>query len=99
MDPAFPCNQCGLCCQHIEGIEALHHLDNGHGRCIHLQDGRCVIYMNRPEVCRVDEMYMKYFAMEISWESFILENLKVCKQLQESHGVPEEKQVKLDAAT
>ena len=43
----FPCDKCGICCNHINEIPELHSFDSGNGRCIHLLDNNlCAIYIN-----------------------------------------------------
>jgi uncharacterized protein len=91
----FPCNSCGLCCQHISGIKELEHFDNGQGVCIHLKNHQCSIYENRPDVCRVDVMYERYYKQLFSWDDFVKENVNVCKGLQEKAGIPASLQIEV----
>lgn len=77
----FPCSQCGECCRHIDGIPQLIDFDNGFGICIYLKDNICTIYENRPEVCRVDVMYEKYYSQEYSCKEFYRLNEMVCEEL------------------
>lgn len=46
----FPCTKCGICCQNIQGIDSLSHLDRGDGCCIHYDTDNhsCTIYEERP---------------------------------------------------
>ena len=54
----FPCNQCGLCCKHLECIPELKEFDSGNGKCVHLMDNNlCEIYDTRPDICNVSKMY------------------------------------------
>lgn len=96
MVQAFPCNQCGLCCQNIGGIEELKELDDGNGVCRYLKDNLCSIYENRPEVCRVDVMYEKYYKHQMNWDAFVKGNAKVCQQLQRTYGLPEHMILKVE---
>lgn len=82
----FQCSQCGECCKHINLIPQLTNFDNGFGICIHLKDNKCSIYEKRPEICRVDVMYEKYFADQFSREEFYHLNGKVCERLKELRG-------------
>ena len=78
----FKCCACGECCRHIGHIEQLRNFDNGNGVCIHLNGNLCDIYENRPEICRVDAMYEKYFSSIYSREEFYEINKKACDQMQ-----------------
>lgn len=81
---SFPCTKCGLCCRNVGNSVLTKFLDRGDGICIHLdlQTNLCKIYEQRPQICRVDEMYKNYFATEFSWQEFCNLNLKACEQLQ-----------------
>ena len=79
---SFKCCACGECCRHIGHIVQLHDFDNGNGVCIHLNGNLCDIYENRPEICRVDAMYEKYFSSIYSREEFYEINKKACDQMQ-----------------
>lgn len=61
----FPCSKCGECCRHINLIPQLSEFDRGDGICIHLSGNLCDIYEQRPEICRVDVMYQKYYSDNI----------------------------------
>lgn len=80
----FPCAQCGECCRHINLIPLLAPFDQGDGVCIHLRGNLCNIYEDRPEICRVDTMYERYFSEKYTKEEFYELNLRVCKALLES---------------
>lgn len=55
-------------------------LDRGDGVCVHLdlESNLCQIYEDRPDICRIDLQYQKYFADRYDWESFVAINLRVC---------------------
>lgn len=72
---------CGECCRHINLIPQLADFDNGSGVCIHLKDNKCDIYLSRPEICRVDVMYEKYYSDKYSREVFYEINRLSCKKL------------------
>lgn len=59
-------------------------LDRGDGICryLNLETNLCSIYETRPEVCRVDVMYEKYFKDKMSKEEFYRLNYESCKILQ-----------------
>ncbi|WP_282396619.1 YkgJ family cysteine cluster protein [Pseudomonas sp. PS01298] len=81
---AFPCTQCGLCCQHVNMAPETQFLDRGDGTCRHYEatDKRCSIYNERPSICRVDRQYGERYAQLYSWEEFVHLNLVVCASLQ-----------------
>ena len=57
----FKCERCGLCCRVIGNIPQLRQFDRGDGTCCHLTAANlCDIYNDRPEVCRVDKMYLRF---------------------------------------
>lgn len=72
----------------MEAMKSL--LDETRGCCKYLdQDKRkCTIYETRPILCNVSRMYDEYFSNSMSEEEFIQLNLKVCYQLNEECGIP-----------
>ena len=96
MDNRFPCTKCGLCCQHIDLVPELSEYDTGNGTCKYLKDNLCSIYDYRPDICRVDVMYILKYSRLFKKADFIRQNLLVCKQLQVKAGLPEEIQVKVN---
>ncbi len=82
--PAFPCHQCGRCCQHVYLAVETQFLDRGDGICRHYDvlNKSCTIYMQRPDICRVDLQYKLNYAHEYTWEEFVRLNLQVCERLQ-----------------
>lgn len=79
----FPCSKCGECCRHINLIPQLSEFDRGDGICIHLSGNLCDIYEQRPEICRVDVMYQKYYSEQYSRDTFYRLNMEVCSKLQQ----------------
>lgn len=81
--PAFPCNGCGKCCQHVSNNEETAWLDRGDSVCRHFDEEakRCTIYESRPLVCRVEAYYDKYLSDRFSWVEFIDINLSICRKL------------------
>lgn len=86
---SFPCTRCGLCCQKIKGIVELEDFHSGDGKCKHYSknDG-CLIYQERPLVCRIDEGYEKLFSMQVSLEEYYQKNIEVCNLLQQEKEYP-----------
>lgn len=74
--------QCGECCRHIDKIPQLAAFDMGNGVCVHLCENSCSIYESRPEICRVDVMYEKYFSKYFDREEFYEANEDMCRTLQ-----------------
>jgi len=74
----FPCSRCGECCRHIGNIPQLAAFDSGDGVCVHLKGNLCDIYETRPDICRVDVMYEKFYAAQCSREEFYRFNLDAC---------------------
>lgn len=81
---AFPCNQCGLCCQHVHLAEETRFLDRGDGTCRHYDTASkgCSIYAERPDICRVDRQYELNYAQQYTWEDFVTQNRQACELLQ-----------------
>lgn len=79
----FPCNGCGKCCEQIRNSPQTAYLDRGDGTCRHFdeQTRRCLIYQNRPLVCRVEDYYRTHLSHIYEWEEFVKLNLAICEQL------------------
>lgn len=80
----FPCNQCGLCCQHVHLAEETRFLDRGDGICRHYDTTtrNCSIYAERPDICRVGRQYLLRYAEQYTWNEFVELNLQACEFLQ-----------------
>ena len=85
----FPCTGCGLCCQNIATIEELKEFDLGNGVCKYFDSitHGCLIYNNRPQICRVDYMYEAVYKNYFTKEEFYIENATVCNSLQEQYKI------------
>lgn len=84
----FPCARCGQCCRNVNQHEWYHHLDRGDGVC-HLlseESGLCTIYEKRPNICRIDGMYEKFFVADMSRGRFYTETLTACRKLRSLQG-------------
>lgn len=82
----FPCDQCGICCKHIDQIPQLKEFDSGNGQCIHLMGNNlCEIYSKRPDICNVNKMYESQFQDILSIEDFINLNVQGCKKLKRKY--------------
>lgn len=82
---AFPCQQCGLCCQHVNLAAESQFLDRGDGTCRHYVAASklCSIYAERPDICRVGQQYTMRYARLYAWDEYVALNLHVCARLQE----------------
>jgi len=91
----FPCTKCGLCCQHISGIEELKDFDLGNGICKYFNniDNICSIYDTRPDICRIDKMYEIKYKNFFTKNDFYIENAKVCNELQEKYQLDKSFQI------
>lgn len=67
----------------------LEEFDKGSGICIYLDEktNLCKIYETRPEICRVDVMYDKYFKEKYSKEEFYQLNIDSCKKLKKKYFI------------
>ncbi|WP_414120861.1 YkgJ family cysteine cluster protein [Vreelandella titanicae] len=86
---AFPCSQCGLCCQHVDLATETRFLDRGDGICRHYDElsKLCSIYDERPDICRVDLQYERTYSQQYSWDNFIKVNLVACELLQSQDDI------------
>ena len=93
----FLCSGCGACCLMAGATGLLP--DRGDGACIHLdKDMSCKIYENRPEICRVDELYHKIKdenpdLSQIDWNIL---NTKECHKLIDLNGLDPEYKINID---
>ena len=79
----FPCDCCSECCKHIDKVPALLGFDRGDGVCKFLNNnGRCLIYKIRPNVCNGQYIYEHYFSY-MTVRDFHQYIYKLCKQLKE----------------
>ncbi|QUN06911.1 YkgJ family cysteine cluster protein [Shewanella yunxiaonensis] len=80
----FPCFKCGRCCQLVSTAQETKVLDRGDGACRHYDDETklCLIYENRPDICRVDKQFSLNYAKEYDWETFVDINIKACEYIQ-----------------
>lgn len=80
----FKCNQCGLCCHHIDlavkntGMDFPYKWDEN-GVCEKYDNG-CSVYEDRPTLCRVDDMAD---LLKIDKEKFYKMNTDACNTLKE----------------
>ncbi len=80
----FPCTACGHCCRNVHLSEQTNYLNRGDGICRHLDTSTnlCLIYQDRPLVCRVEDFYKAYLTQVYTWEEFVDLNLQICYKLQ-----------------
>ncbi len=58
-------------------------LDRGDGICHHfnMESHLCSIYEKRPDICRVDLQYEKFYSEIYTWDKFVELNLAICNIL------------------
>ena len=85
----FKCDECGLCCRHIDRVAQLKDFDTGNGVCKFLDTAtnRCRIYFNRPDLCNVAVGYQKYFADLYTEEEYLRLNYEACVRLKREQEV------------
>ena len=83
----FVCDQCGICCRHLAGIAGLAEYDRGDGVCRHLVGDLCDIYVSRPIVCRVDEMYEHGFSETLTRDAYEALMTDACRELKKQYGI------------
>lgn len=93
---SFPCTACGACCRHVAESHLTQWLDRGDGGCRHLEDatGLCLVYAQRPLMCRVDEAF-PHLGGSMSQAQYYAANAQVCNELQALHGIPDHKRIQL----
>lgn len=82
---SFFCDKCGECCRHVDRIPQLAAFDSGNGICQYLTDNLCSIYETRPDICRVDTMYEKFFKRMYSREEYDQLNMAACCALKKKY--------------
>ncbi|MBN9365592.1 MAG: YkgJ family cysteine cluster protein [Comamonadaceae bacterium] len=84
--PPFPCTRCGACCRSVALSPVTAWLDRGDGACRHLDDksALCLIYEERPDICRIGHQYQMNYQKYFSWEEFCELNQECCTALQQN---------------
>lgn len=79
----FPCNGCGKCCRLVDRSHETAWLDRGDGTCRNFDENArsCMIYEQRPLVCRVQDYYVAHLATRIKWDDFVKLNVDICSHL------------------
>lgn len=77
----FPCDKCGLCCKRVGIAADTAFLDRGDGVCKHYCDKTklCLIYAERPLVCRVNDYYMRFLVEKMTWADYVGLNVEMCR--------------------
>ncbi len=86
MQKPFPCVRCGLCCRNVGLVKETQYLDRGDGVCKNYdeQSKGCIIYDDRPDICRVDLQYRLNYSKDFTWDQFVDMNLAACTLLQKT---------------
>lgn len=74
---------CGCCCRGLDDSKVHAELDRGDGVCRYLDGNLCSIYEDRPQICRVDELYDLLYKNSMTWEEYNQLQYEVCKRLKE----------------
>lgn len=84
--PPFPCDKCGLCCEHLNANPLYADLDDGTGKCRYFDSKSrlCTIYAQRPQKCNINAGYV-WFQDQMSYETYREMNLMVCQKLKEEY--------------
>lgn len=85
---AFVCLRCGCCCRALKLNAVYHELDRGDGVCRHLDEEKneCLIYAERPLVCRVDKAYSAFFSAQLTVQAYYDLNYAECRALREAQS-------------
>lgn len=85
----FPCTRCGECCRRVNQADETKWLDRGDGICRHFDvlSKLCYIYHERPQICRVDEMFYALFYHRMNKDEFYRLNADSCNLMQEQAGL------------
>lgn len=78
----FKCSKCGACCQMISKNDIYKELDRGDGLCKYYSESKkeCMIYDDRPLICRVDDYYQANFALQIDIDTYYKLNYESCEK-------------------
>jgi hypothetical protein len=80
---AFECKKCGACCRHVGKVKGYKRMAKEDGSCMFLDGNLCSIYEDRPDVCRSDRMYERYFAGRMSREEFDRATEEACRSVRD----------------
>ncbi|WP_425602031.1 YkgJ family cysteine cluster protein [Shewanella insulae] len=80
---SFPCDKCGLCCTRLGNSSLYQSLDRGDGTCVNFdaENKLCLIYKERPDICKVDAMYELKFKGSMSRIDFYRLNQIACQEI------------------
>lgn len=81
----FPCDKCGECCKNLRYSNLYSDLDRGDGICKYLENNLCLIYNERPILCRIDEGY-ELVKEKMTLEEYYQLNEKACVFLKFNKG-------------
>lgn len=72
------------CCKRVNLLSETAKLDRGDGVCRHLNEvsGNCLVYEDRPDICRVDRQYELHYQRTMTWDLFVEVNEAACRKLQ-----------------
>lgn len=73
----FICDKCCECCRNLHKSSLYDELHTGDDS---IQDNLCLIYENRPLLCRIDDCYEIMFKEKLSYNEYIEFNYKYCNE-------------------
>ena len=53
------------------------------------ENNKCKVYENRPNICRVDKTFKKYFSNQITQAEYYTQNTQMCNRWMKEDGVDE----------
>jgi uncharacterized protein len=91
---SFPCSGCGACCRRVDkAVKASEGIDefifpynwDGSGKCEMLgEDNKCMVYEDRPFLCRVDEIAEYLGIDKEEWHKI---NAKACNEMMDQDQI------------
>jgi Fe-S-cluster containining protein len=75
----------------LDNVPFLSEYNDGKGICIHLENNRCRIYGDRPDLCNIETMYTTFVKNEMTNREFFEKNLMACIKISTIFG---EKRIK-----
>jgi Fe-S-cluster containining protein len=65
----------------LQYVPVLSAYDTGNGVCRYLVNNLCGIYENRPQICKVEEMYFTFFKDVMTEQEFVKANIEACAKI------------------
>lgn len=55
--------------------------DSGDGTCKYLRKNLCTVFEQRPNICRTEYMFRKYYSKTMTYAEFETKSLDACMQI------------------